>query len=237
MLCGKGDFMRLNPNNIKGSLNANYNFRNYNTLYHNRPPLGSPPAPGSSQGQRVNPLVVHHPNVAIKNAYLVDIDTTEQPNRLDFDYIPDQINDENAANYSSTNIIGRSAPLQGYQDSGPRTFSIELKFHASLQEAEVDHFHNSYGYDAVKARIDWLRSLTYPDYSETYAKPPHRVLFVIGTLIKSICIVDSINVTYRSPWNDNLLPMVAELTLPLKEVASVPWGVTEVRAGIDVGRT
>lgn len=227
--------MRLNPNNIKGSLNANYNYKKYNTLYHNKPPLGSP-ALGGYKGNRVQKHTLDHSDIAIKNAYLYDMDTTQEPRKLIFDYVPDQINDEMAANYSATNIIGRSAPLQGYQDSGPRTFSIELKFHASLFGKEEDTFAGSTGYDAVKARVDWLRSLTYPDYSETYAKPPHRVLLVIGTLIKSICIVDNVNVTYRSPWDSNLLPMIAEVTLPLKEVNPVPWGSTEVRAGIDLGK-
>jgi len=84
---------------------------------------------------------------------------------------------------------------------------------------------------AVKRKTDWLRSLIYPDYTKQYANSPHTVLLSIGQLIKSICIVPSVSVVYKAPWDGDLLPYIAEVDINFQEVNTIPMGYTIVRQG------
>ena len=45
---------------------------------------------------------------------------------------PESINDSMPANYSSTPIMGRSAPIYSYSNSGPRSVDIQLKLHRDM---------------------------------------------------------------------------------------------------------
>ena len=140
---------------------------------------------------------------SLMHAYFRDLDarnTSSAENTLIFDYIPEEISDSKTANYNYVDIPGRSEPIIGYTNSSLREFSIHLMFMAGIGQRS----HPSGQVDdafAVKQKVDWLRSLTYPDYSGQYVRPPHKVLFSIGQLIKSVCIIPSVNVVYKGPWS------------------------------------
>lgn len=172
--------------------------------------------------------------VVIQQAFLVDIDSPNRE-RLVFGWMPISISDEKAANWESVSIIGRSEPIMGYSDSGPRNFGFEFEFYASLFQSDQDNLGGLTGYDIVKQKVDWLRSLSYPDYTGQYLKPPHRVLLSIGALLKSIVICTSCNATYEGPWNERLLPMIAKVSIALQEVNRIPFSYEQVREGRDIG--
>jgi hypothetical protein len=175
---------------------------------------------------------------ALDNAYLKDMENGEI---LNFGYIPEEISDTKAANYAQIDVPGRSEPIFGYINSGPREFSLHLKFIAGIGQtkfaastedetpANVALITDSPVSVLVKTR--WLQSLMYPDYSKAdYTLPPHKVLLSVGLLIKSVCIVPSVNVTYKSPYDQNLLPFIAEVDISLQEVNTIPFGFSDIRS-------
>lgn len=168
----------------------------------------------------------------MQKGYLVDIESPED--RIEFVCF-ESFSEDVSINYSAETIIGRSSPYQGYSDTGPRTFSLNLKICASINYGEVHTFRGKSDYDYVAAVVDWLRSLVYPDYERYPGNiSPHRVLFCFGSYIKSVCIVTSLSVSYPGPFDvDTWKPQVAEVDLGLTEVVKIPYSCYEVRAGKD----
>lgn len=141
--------------------------------------------------------------------YLVDMVNRE---RLEFQFNPSVITDEKSTNYAAIHIPGMSHPRYQYISGEARriTFTLEL-------------FKGS-----VKSKVDWLRSLQYPEHSGTALKhAPHKILFFFGDLYPGItCIVRSVKVRYFNLFDrDKLLPQHAEIDLTLDEVvdASIKW--------------
>lgn len=145
--------------------------------------------------------------------YLVDVDTGE---RLEFQYNPSNISDEKSTTYAAIKIPGMSHPRYQYVAGEPRriTFKIEL-------------FKG-----AVKQKVDWLRSLQYPEHSGTMLKnAPHKVLFIFGDLYPGIiCIVRQVKARFFNLFDQtNLLPQQAEVDLVLEEYVDDSVNYTEVR--------
>lgn len=172
------------------------------------------------------------------HAYFKDLETQEV---LQFGYIPEELSDTKTANWNAIDIPGRSEPILGYVNSSSREFSLHLRFLAGVDQlknpstssGEPNRNTTEDNTSAVKQKVDWCRSLVYPDYTNpNLIKPPHRVLFSIGRLIKSICVVSSVNAIYKIPWDINLLPLLAEVDLTLQEVNNIPKGYSEIREGI-----
>jgi len=178
-------------------------------------------------------------------AYLRDLDAprSDTSTTLVFGYIPEEFSESKTANWNLVDIPGRSEPIVGYVNSTVREFSLTLLFMAGVGQSKYVNAESGYvdtgtsvdddDARAVKKKVDWIRSLTYPDYDNpNFVRPPHRVLLCIGKLIKSVCVVSTVGVNYKAPWDENLLPLVAEVSLTLQEVNKVPPGYTEVRNGL-----
>lgn len=176
---------------------------------------------------------------ALINAYLRDLDTKDNEfNTLQFGYIPEEISESKTANYNLIDIPGRSEPIYAYMNSSPREISLHIMFVAGIgQDKTVNTGNSTIEDDAVmvKQKVDWLRSLVYPDYSVAgIVRPPHRILVSIGNLIKSICITTSVSPVYKAPWDESLLPYIAEVDISFQEVNEVPYGSTDIKAGKQV---
>ncbi len=146
--------------------------------------------------------------------YLVDADTGD---RLEFQYNPNNISDEKSTSYAAVKIPGMSHPRYQYVAGEPRriVFKVEL-FKAS-----------------VKQKVDWLRSLQYPEHAGSMLKSaPHRVVLIFGDLYPGVtCIVRMVKARYFGLFDQtNLAPQRAEVDITLEEVVdqSVNW--SEVRS-------
>jgi len=179
---------------------------------------------------------------SLKQAFIRDLDATEiskEENTLYFDYIPEEITDSKTANYNLIDIPGRSEPIVGYINSSLREFSLHLIFLAGVGQAKQAGFYANAdpskdpdSATVVKQKVDWLRSLVHPDYSNpNFVRPPHKIFLGLGKLIRSTCVVGSVNATYKGPWDRDLLPYLAEVDVSFQEVNEVPPGVNEVRRG------
>ena len=90
--------------------------------------------------------------------YLVDADTGE---RLEFQYNPNSISDEKSTDYATIKIPGMSHPRYQYVAGEPRRIAFKVELFKG----------------PVKQKVDWLRSLQYPEHAGTMLKnAPHRVL-------------------------------------------------------------
>ena len=92
--------------------------------------------------------------------YLVDADTGE---RLEFQYNPNSISDEKSTDYATIKIPGMSHPRYQYVAGEPRRIAFKVELFKG----------------PVKQKVDWLRSLQYPEHAGTMLKnAPHRVLLI-----------------------------------------------------------
>jgi hypothetical protein len=63
-----------------------------------------------------------------KESYIMDVETKD---RVYFRYVPETISDSVSPNYSSTDTIGRSSPIQSWSSTGARVISLQLEFVSS----------------------------------------------------------------------------------------------------------
>lgn len=73
---------------------------------------------------------------------------------------PEAISDSMGASFASNSPLSRSAPIYSYQNSGPRTVSVNFTLHRDL----CNQF-NNLNYDAVEALIINLDQMVLPDYN------------------------------------------------------------------------
>lgn len=141
--------------------------------------------------------------------------------KVTFQFMPDEISDSKSANYSDTEIIGRSHPIKGYSSSGARTLSFTLQFYMT------DKSQNP----LVTATA--LKSLCYPQYAgSVYPPPPVQVK--IGPNIGMWGVLTQCDITYRAPWDPNVQPMMAEVALSFSETGIRAWDTLEIQSFQDV---
>ncbi len=107
---------------------------------------------------------------------------------------PESIADSMPTNYSETPIMGRSAPIYSYSNSGPRSFDLQLKLHRDMMNDVNVEIHSSTSIntgtalfssdrelikkiqrkDYVDLLINELQSIALPSYaaSEKMVNPP-----------------------------------------------------------------
>jgi len=146
--------------------------------------------------------------------------------RLNFTFLPEEISEDASPNWDEIAVIGRSEPYQGYNSTSANEISFDLNFVAQ-NNTEED----------VKKKVDWIKSLKYPVYVEGIAYSPPTLMFVFGKLFTRRVIVSSASVTWMKPWEIletgslTLLPMMARVSLSLKEVNTRPKSAQDVEAG------
>lgn len=104
---------------------------------------------------------------------------------VEFPGIPEELNDNNQANYTAIQTKGRSAPFQDYENSGPRTFTFNYELFADYCP----------GRDIRKV-VNTLRSFTYPE-KQGNIRPP-KAMFLVGET-SIVCIINTVAVTWKKP--------------------------------------
>jgi hypothetical protein len=143
----------------------------------------------------------------VTKGFLVDIVTQES---LKFQYNPNEITLTRTPNWASTEIPGMSFNQLQWISGGERKFSFKLDF----------FFDSSDRYSIAK-KLDWIESLTFPDYSGTtnFKRGAHPILFNFGELYKNVrCVVTSFEAKPFYMFDPkSLLPLRAEVNLQLSE--------------------
>ena len=138
---------------------------------------------------------------------------------------PESIIDSMPASYTSTPIMGRSAPIYSYSGSGPRSIDLSFKLHRdmmnqvntdiSIPDISDASILNSYQAlqkklarkDYMELLINELQSIAFPNYAaaEKMINPP-MVSVRIGDEIFCKGVVNGgVNVTYSGPILNNPL--------------------------------
>lgn len=135
---------------------------------------------------------------------------------INLTHVPEEIEDANSASFSETNILGRSAPVLGYDGSGPRnvTFTLQL--------------HDDYCPQGIKKAVHELKSLTYPKYGN-YIQAP-RCYVRIGDFLRITGVCEDVSVGWKKPYRDGVF-VYADVSLSFKAALEVPFSVDEVLGG------
>lgn len=165
---------------------------------------------------------------------------------------PETVSDNFGVNYSGQTSLARSAPVQVYQGSGPRTLSISLKLHRDLMNdinrnvsnisTNVVNFKST---DYIDTLIKYVTAAAYPVYGDISSKSvdPPMLAFRFGNEIFIKGVPTSVSVTYSGPILSNNKYACADVTINVTEVdpydanltkqmGSFRWITTTFRDGI-----
>lgn len=137
---------------------------------------------------------------------------------------PDSIDDAMQSTFSSTNALGRSAPVFTYSNSGPRSISISLKLHRDIMDDINTGYSNSplqgTGEDYVDNLIRAIQSIALPKYNlnnKAVEPPMVAVRFVDQIFIKGV-VNGSVGVTYEKPILSNNKYAQVTISFTISEV-------------------
>ena len=139
--------------------------------------------------------------------HIIDLITLE---RLAFHYTPTPIRDSREPQYSEATVIGHSHTRPQFVNGGPRTVSFTLQWYWRTDRV-----------DEVKAKCDWLRSLTYPERGSSGALQgaPHPVSLALGDLFRAEqWLVKTVRTQYGDIFDaSSYLPKMATTEIDLVE--------------------
>lgn len=141
--------------------------------------------------------------------------------RVELTLPPESIDESYSANFNTASMQGRSTPIHGYGDGGPKTVSFTVKLH--------DDFIDSGGKDIVDI-VNEIKSLSYPVYRNRVIPP--RVLVKLGSMIEMTAVCTSVGVNWQLPYGQTQSGRVsylhADISLSFDEVRSIAPSATEI---------
>lgn len=118
---------------------------------------------------------------------------------------PESIEDILQARFASTEVLARSAPIQSYANSGPRTVSFSFELHRDLMN-QVNYGKNNLiepenkNDDYLDVLVNCVQALSVPEYTDaTKMVNPPMVAIKIGDQIFCKGIMQTANITYKVP--------------------------------------
>lgn len=127
---------------------------------------------------------------------------------------PENISDTLGSNFSTTNILARTAPIFSYSNSGPRTVSINLQLHRDMM-TDVNYKNTRFldetdiSADYVDSLIRYLQAMALPSYNGLNTKmakmvnPPMIAVRFGETLFIKGVVNSTVNVTYSGALDVN----------------------------------
>lgn len=136
---------------------------------------------------------------------------------------PESINDSMSANFTSTPMLSRSAPVFSYSNSGPRTLQIDLHLHRDLMydlNYRKSNLAITLDDDYIDTLVKNLQAIAVPEYeaSSKMVNPPMvAVRFGDDIFCKGV-VTGSIGVSYRLPLLTNNKYAQVDLSFAVSEV-------------------
>jgi hypothetical protein len=153
-------------------------------------------------------------NIKIEKAYLVDYNTAE---KLEFQYNPNEWEDNRSVNYSTITIPGISHPVYQFTAGGERIVKFVLITNAMYKKNapfEISH---------------WIRARTYPVRSDfVLENAPPRVVFIWPNAISMLAIITVANRKIIDHFPDGRIKIMT-IDVELKEVITKSWSFQRVR--------
>lgn len=142
---------------------------------------------------------------------------------------PESITDNLGSTFGQTNALSRTAPVFTYQNSGPRTVSINLSLHRDMMEdvnRNVSNLKDNVvaftGDDYIDLLIKHLQSVALPRYrnyssgSKSVIPPMVAVRFGNEVFVKGV-VSGGINVTYKKPILSNNKYALVDVSFTVSE--------------------
>lgn len=136
---------------------------------------------------------------------------------------PDSINDSTSVSFSSVSALGRSAPIQAYSSSGPRTLTVNLTLHRDMfndVNYDVSNLPVEIGDDYVDTIIKCIQAIALPNYkasSKAITVPKVAVRYGNDIFIKGI-VTGSVSVSYSKPILANNKYAIVTLQFDVTEI-------------------
>lgn len=147
---------------------------------------------------------------------------------------PETIQDSLSANFQSSNLLARSAPIFSYSHSGPRTIQVNLSLHRDMMwdlNYKVSNFQLEIGEDYIDTLIKQIQAIALPRYSSsTKMVDPPMVALRFGNEIYIKGVVNGgLSITYSGPiGRDNKYKKV-DISFSISEVD--PYDAESVQVG------
>lgn len=142
--------------------------------------------------------------------------------------LPDEIDDSYSANFTQTDMLGRSSPPINYGNGGPR----EINFSIFVREDLVPD-----GEDITEV-VNKFRSLSYPEYVKGVVIPPELIVRM-GDMFSIRAVCNNVAVSWEKPYGTtsegNTAYYQAEISLSFQESVGqdVSYSASEVMSGRD----
>ena len=149
---------------------------------------------------------------------------------------PDSIQDSMNSTFQETNVLGRSAPVYTYSNSGGRNVQITLKLHRDIMD-EVNVGNSNLdiqpGEDYVDSLIRALQSIALPKYnlSNKAVEPPLVAVRIIDEIFVKGIVNGGVGVTYEKPIivsHDGKQSKYAQVTVSFTVSEVDPYDATSV---------
>lgn len=117
---------------------------------------------------------------------------------------PESTTDSMSANFSSTPVLSRSAPIFAYSNSGPRTLQVSLSLHRDMMNMfnlNVSNLKLKVGEDYIDTLVNQIQAIALPSYTDAskMVNPPIIALrFGNDIFIKGV-VQGGVSVTRKPP--------------------------------------
>jgi hypothetical protein len=140
---------------------------------------------------------------------------------------PESINDNMPANFQSTTILSRSAPIWSYSDSGPRTVQFNFQLHRDMM-SEINSNNSTLlngisdldKDDYTDILIKNLQAMALPSYAitEKMVDPPIVAVRIGNDIFCKGVVNGGVSVTYNTPVLSNGKYAVVDVSFTVTEV-------------------
>lgn len=149
------------------------------------------------------------------NMYIINLNTFTT---ILIDFLPDAITDSIGATFSSQPIMGRSSPIFGYAESGPRDVSFSVLLH------------DDYCVSGIEAEVAKYKALVYPFYGGNTIEP--KCMVRLGNMVSFMGFCKEVGVNWSPPIRNGVY-VKAEINLSFTAVYKNPLSTEEVESGND----
>ena len=148
---------------------------------------------------------------------------------------PTEVSDTLNSIYQETQIIARSAPLQSWISSGPRTLSFSIEVHRDLDYDGLtqEQINNGITLGDINKLIDEYQALTLPNYSSPMLVIPPKITIRIGTKLRITGIPD-ISYVNKLPVDKEGVYQAGVFTFSVKEIE--PYEAKSVESSLHNAR-
>lgn len=136
------------------------------------------------------------------------------------------------SSFATENVLGRSAPVYTYSNSGPRSVQISLKLHRDIMDDINEGYSNSElqgtGEDYVDNLIRALQAIALPKYNlnNKHVEPPLVAVRIENQLFIKGIVNGGVTVTYQKPILYNGKYAIVSINFTIAEVD--PYDATTV---------